>query len=167
MRPLLLAGLAAAALAACGEAAPKAPTPEEAGAELATFRQVFVPISSETWKSMHLAIKREPNALVRPNQYPDPYARSGVLVGGREAVVSVAYTSVLLAPAPVPLESMSVLQYLRVFEHDPQTELARVIAPKGNIFIARDALPRVAAAARAAGAPVDDAPYSVVLGTRK
>lgn len=164
MRPLLLAALAAAALSACGKAEPKAPTPEEVGAELSTFRSVFVPISSETWKSMEVAQKRDPNAIIRPNQYPDPYAHGAVLVGGREAVVSVAYTSVLLAPSPVPLESMSVTQYLRAFEYDARSELARVIAPKGSLFIARDALPRVAAAARAAGAPTDDAPFSVVRG---
>lgn len=164
MRALLLAALAAAALAACGKPAPKAPTPEEVGTELATFRSVFVPISSETWKSMELAQKRDPGAVIHPKQYPDPYAHGVVLVGGRDAVVSVAYTSVLLAPAPVPLEAMSVTQYLRVFEYDARSELARVIAPKGSIFIARDALPRVAAAARTAGAPTDDAPFSVVRG---
>lgn len=165
MRPLLLAVLAAAALAACGEKPPKPPTPEEVGTELATFRSVFVPISSDTWKSMEAALRRDPNAVIRPNQHLDPYARGVVLVGGRDAIVSVAYTSVLLAPAPVPLEAMSVAQYLRVFDYDARSELARVIAPKGSIFIARDALPRVAAAARAAGAPTDDAPFSVVRGT--
>lgn len=165
MRPLLLAVLAAAALSACGEKTPKPPTPEEVGAELATFRSVFVPISSGTWKSMELAEKRDRNAIVRPNQFPEPYAHGAVLVGGRELVVSVAYTSVLLAPASVPLESMSVTQYLRAFEYDARAELASVIAPKGRLFIARDALPRVASAARAAGAPTDDAPYSVVRGT--
>ncbi len=164
MRPLVLAALAAAALAACGDRTPKAPTPEEVGAELATFRSVFVPISSDTWKRMEVAQEREPNAHIRPNQYLNPYARSGVVVGGRDAIVSVAYTSVLLAPSPVPLEAMSVTQFLRVFEYDAESELARVIAPKGSMFIARDALPRVAAAARAAGASVDDAPYSVVRG---
>lgn len=163
MKPLLLAALAAA-LAACGETALKAPTPEEVGAELATLRSVFVPISSETWKNMVLTQGRAPNAIVRPNQHPDPYARGAVLIGGRDTVVSVAYTSVRLAPSPVPLEAMSVTQYLRVFEYDARSELASVIAPKGRLFIARDALPRVAAAARAAGAPMDDAPFSVVRG---
>lgn len=165
MRPLLLAALAAAALSACGEKAPKPATPEEVGTELGTFRSVFVPISSATWKNMELAQKRDPNAVVRPNQFPEPYAHGAVLIGDREAVVSVAYTSVLLAPAHVPLEAMSVTQYLRVFEYDAGAELASVIAPKGRLFIARDALPRVASAARAAGAPTDDAPYSVVRGT--
>ncbi|MDO8756704.1 MAG: hypothetical protein Q7J64_01720, partial [Elusimicrobiota bacterium] len=67
MKPLLLAVLAAAALAACGQRAPKPPTPEEAGAELATFRQLFVPISPETWKSMTLAQKPGIEAHLRPN----------------------------------------------------------------------------------------------------
>lgn len=162
---MILAALTAAAFSACGEKAPKPPTPEEVGTELATFRSVFVPISSGTWKSMELAQKRDPNAIVRPNQFPEPYAHGLVLIGDREATVSVAYTSVLLAPAPVPLEAMSVTQYLRAFEYDARAELASVIAPKGRLFIARDALPRVAGAARAAGAPTDDAPFSVVRGT--
>lgn len=163
MKPLFLAALAAT-LAACGEPAPKAPTPEEVGAELATFRSVFVPISTEAWKRMGDALERDPNAIVRPNQFPDPYARGAVLVGGRETIVTFAYTSVLLAPSPVPLEAMSVAQYLRVFEYDATSELASVIAPKGTMFIARDALPRVAAAAQAAGANAYDAPYSIVRG---
>jgi len=166
MRPLLLAAMAAA-MAACGEPALKAPTPEEVGAELATFRSVFVPISTGAWKNMGEALKLDPKAAVHPLQYPDPYARSTVLVNGRETTVSVAYTSVLLAPSPVPLEVMSVAQYLRVFEYDARSELASVIAPKGNIVIARDAVPRVIAAALAGGASVNDAPFSVVRGERR
>jgi len=166
MKGLILAGLAAS-LTACGTGAPKPPVPEEVGAELATFRQLFVPISSETWKGMSLAAQTAPSTFIRPNQYGDPYVRDMVLVGGREVSANIAYTSVLLVPSGVPLESMSVLQYLRLFEHDAGADLARVAAPKGSIFIARDALPRVTAAARAAGSPAEDSPFSVVFGTLK
>lgn len=166
MRGLILAALAALGVAAssCGKPAAKPATPEEVGKELATFRQLFVPISSTTWKSMELAGKRGGEEHIRPNQFPDPYVRETVIVGGRDAINLVAYTSVLLAPGGVPMESMSALQYLRLFEHDRGAELARVIAPKGSIFIARDALPHVSAAAMAAGAPAEDPPYSVVRG---
>lgn len=164
---LLIAALLTAALAACGRPAPKPPTPEEVGAELATFRQLFVPISTGTWKSMDEAAKHSPSASIRPSQFPDPYVRHSVRAGGREAAASVAYTSVMLAPSPVPMETMSVTQFLRVFEFDSRSELAWVIAPKGSIFIARDALPRVSAAATAAGAGVADSPFSIVRGAGK
>lgn len=166
MKALVLAALAAlaAAVASCEKPAVKPATPEEVGKELATFRQLFVPISSTTWKSMEVASKRDKDAHTRPNQFPEPYARETVIVGGRDAISLVAYTSVLLAPGGVPMESMSALQYLRLFEYDRVAELARVIAPKGSIFIARDALPHVSAAAMAAGAPAEDPPYSMVRG---
>ncbi len=166
MKGLILACLAVA-LAACETRSPKPPVPEEVGAELATFRQLFVPISTGAWNSMVLAAKTAPDTFIQPNQYANPYAHDMVLVGGRAVSASIAYTSVLLVPSGVPLESMSVLQYLRLFEHDAGAELARIAAPKGSIFLARDALPRVTAAASAAGAPAADSPYSVVFGTRQ
>ena len=157
--PLVLLLLA---LAACGKKAPTPPTPEAVGAELATFPQLLVPISSSTWASMQ-ADPGSPTA----DQYPRPYAHAAVLVDGRETPVFVGYTGVWLAPAPVPLQPMSVQQFLRAFAADAETDLARVIAPKGSIFFTRGQLPDVMSSARGAGAASADLPYSVVRGAAK
>ncbi|MDD5301680.1 MAG: hypothetical protein PHS14_01115 [Elusimicrobia bacterium] len=154
----------AAALAACGKTPPKAPTPEAVGAELATFPQLLVPISSQTWAGMQVAAKINDPGHVNANQYPHPYAHGSVLVGGRETAVIVAYTGVWLAPAAVPLQPMSVQQFLRTFGADPGTDLAGVIAQKGNIFFTREQLPDVIGAARKSGATSEDLPYSMVRG---
>lgn len=157
----------AAALAACGKPRPKAPTPEAVGAELATFPQLLVPISSQTWASMQAAVARNDAEHAAANQYPQPYAHGSVLVGGLETPVIVAYTGVWLAPAPVPLQPMSVQQYLRAFGADAGTDLAGVIAPKGSIFFTREQLPDVIGAARKAGAGSEELPYSVVRGAAR
>jgi hypothetical protein len=158
---LLLAG----ALAACGKApAPPAPTAQALGAELATFPQLLVPVSTSTWASMQAAVARNDMDHANANQYPRPYAHPVVTVGGKETPVLVAYAGAWLAPAPVPLQPMSVQQFLRAFGADEGTDLASVIAPKGRMFFTREQLPDVIAAARAAGATAEDAPYGIVLG---
>jgi len=159
----------AAALAACGKApeAPAAPTAAALGAELATFPQLLVPISTTTWAGMQKAIALNDMSRANADQYPQPYAHYTVRVGSRSVPVIVAYTGVWLAPAPTPLQPMSVQQYLRAFGADPGTDLASVIAPKGRIFFTREQLPDVIAAARAAGAASDDLPYSIVHGVAR
>lgn len=161
--PLLLA-----ALAACGEkpaAAP--PTPAAVGAELATFPQLLVPISSQTWAGMQQAVARGDPGLSFAHQYLRPYAHASVIVDGRENAVFVGYAGVWLAPAPVPLQPMSVQQFLKAFAADDGANLATVVAPKGSIFFTREQLPDVIGAARAAGATSADLPYSVVRGAAK
>lgn len=161
---LLLAGLAA-----CGktEAPPAAPTPEAVGAELATFPQILVPISTTTWTSMLAAASRKDALGVRAIEYPRPYAHPAVLADGKETPVLMGYTGLWLAPSPVPLQPMSVQQFLRVFGADPDADLASVIAPRGAIFFTREQLPDVISAARAAGATSADLPYSVVRGAAR
>lgn len=168
MRLAALAVLVAG-LAACKKAPPPAapPTPEAVGAELATFPQLLVPISTSTWVSMQAAAAQNDPTRSDANQYPHPYAHSTAIVGGREFPVLVAYTGVWLAPAPVPLQPMSVHQFLRAFGADPGTDLASVVAPRGGIVFTREQLPDVSAAARAAGATSEDLPYSVVRGAAR
>lgn len=168
MRRLALA-LALAALAACGKKAPEtvAPSPAAVGAELATFPQLLVPISTQTWAAMAAASERGDGYHSAATQYAKPYAHGVARVEGRESDVFVGYSSVLLAPAPVPLQPMSVQQFLSAFAADDATNLASVVAPKGAIFITREQLPEVIGAARAAGAPAGDMPYSVVRGEKR
>lgn len=159
----------AAALAACGKApqTPAAPTPAAVGAELATFPQLLVPISTTTWAGMQKAVALNDMSRANADQYPQPYAHYTVMISSKEVPVIVAYTGVWLAPSPTPLQPMSVQQYLRAFGADAGTDLASVIAPKGRIFFTREQLPDVIAAARAAGATSDDLPYSVVHGVAR
>jgi hypothetical protein len=155
------------ALAACGRKPAEAPTAEAVGAELATFPQLLVPISSQTWARMQSAVARNDTEHSAANQYPQPYAHGSVLVAGQETPVTLAYTGVWLAPAPVPLQPMSVQQFLRTFAADADTNLASVIAPKGSIFFTREQLPDVMGSARIAGAGAADLPYSIVRGAAK
>jgi hypothetical protein len=158
----------AAALAACGKPSPPtAPTPEAVGAELATFPQLLVPISTQTWARMQSAVARNDVEHSAANQYPQPYAHGSVLLNGRDTPAFVAYTGVWLAPAPIPLQPMSVQQYLRTFAADADTNLAGVIAPKGSIFFTREQLPDVMGSARNAGASSVEMPYSLVRGAAK
>jgi len=164
-----IAALAVAAFvfAACGKApppAPEPPTPQAVGAELATFPQLFVPISSTTWASMQEAIAAKDHTRTAANRHPQPYAHATLQVGGQDTAVMVAYTGVFLAPAPIPLQPMSVQQFLRAFGADPEASLAGVVAPKGTIYFTREQLVDVIAAARAAGAVAEDLPYGEVRG---
>lgn len=165
-RAVLLAGLL---LAACGKApaGPKAPTPEAVGAELATFPQLLVPISTSAWTGMQDASARNDPARAVPDAYPTPYAHDSVLVEGKETPAIVAFTGVWLAPSPLPLRPMSVQQFLRAFGADAGADLATVIAPRGRIFFTRGQLPDVIAAARAAGATSAELPYDVVRGAAR
>lgn len=166
-RVLLL--ILAAGLAACERPAPPpvAPTPQAIGAELATFRQLLVPISTSAWTSMQAAIARNDPDRAYATLYPQPYAHDTVIIDGREFPVIYAYTGAWLAPSRAPLQPMSVQQYLRAFGADPGTDLASVIAPKGRIFFTREQLPDVIAAARAAGASSEDLKYSITLGVAR
>jgi len=157
--PLLLA-----ALAACGKKPVEAPTPAAVGAELATFPQLLVPISTQTWAAMAAASARGDGDHTAATQYAKPYAHGVARIDGRDSPVFLGYSSVLLAPATVPLQPMSVQQFLRAFAADDGTDLASVVAPKGAIFLTREQLVDVIGAARAARAAAADMPYSVVRG---
>lgn len=167
----LAALLIVAALAACGKAdeAPPAapPTPEAVGAELATFPQILVPISTATWTSMQEAAARDDLPRINATAHPHPYAHPTVLVDGKETPVLMGYTGLWLAPSPLPLQPMSVQQFLRVFGAGEGADLASVIAPRGAIFFTRAQLPDVIAAARAAGASSAELPYSLVRGAAR
>ncbi len=156
----------AVTITACGKAkTPEAPTgPDAVGAELATFPQLLVPISTQTWASMRAAAAKDDISSLTADRYPQPYARATVQVNGHTTVVLPAYTSVRLAPAQVPLQVMTVQQYLRAFTADPVADLGGVVAPRGHIFFTRAQLPDVVIAAAKAGAGLEDMPYSVVRG---
>ncbi|MEQ1918535.1 MAG: hypothetical protein ABL955_05000, partial [Elusimicrobiota bacterium] len=85
-------------LAACGKeknpAVPVAPTAEAIGAELSTFPQLLVPISTQTWASMRVAAESNNISGLTANLYPRPYSHASVQVDGRDTVVLAAYTSV-------------------------------------------------------------------------
>lgn len=159
----------AAALAACDKdkspAAPTAPAAEAVGIELATFPQLLVPISTQTWASMRAAAARNDASGLTADRYPEPYAHATVQVDGRTTIVLAAYTSVRLAPARIPLQPMKAQQFLRAFTADMDAELGSVVAPQGHIFFTRSQLPDIIIAAAKAGAGIDDLPYSIVRGT--
>lgn len=156
----------AASLAACGKPPepPAAPSPEAIGSELASFRQLLVPISTSTWAGMQAAISHNDPSRAAAYQYPRPYAHQPVLVAGKEVSALIAYTSVWLVPAPVPLQPMSAHQFLRAFGADEGADLAGVVSPKGSFFFTREQVPDIASSARAAGASPEDLPYGVVHG---
>lgn len=165
-----IAALAAVlALAACGKTPPipQAPTPAAVGAELATYTQLLAPISPETWARMQEAAARRDAEGSLAIRHHNPYAHAAVRVDGKETAAIVAYTSAWLAPATVPLQPMSVSQFLRAFGADTGTNLASVISPHGTLVFTREQLPHVYTAALAAGAPVEDQRYSVVFGARR
>jgi hypothetical protein len=159
----------AVTLAACGKekspAAPAAPTAEAMGAELATFPQLLVPISTQTWASMRAAAARNDISGLTANLYPQPYSHASVQVDGRNAAVLAAYTSVSLVPAQIPLQVMTVQQYLRAFTADMVADIGSVVTPRGHIFFTRAQLPDIIITAAKGGARLEDMPYSVVRGT--
>ncbi len=101
---------------------------------------------------------------VTPDLYEQPYAHASASVGGQNIAVMVAYTGVWLAPAGVPLQPMSVKQYLRAFAADAGSGLAGVVAPSGTIYFRRAQIPDILDAARSAGASSEDIPYSAIRG---
>ena len=153
-----------AVLVSCKRTPPKAPTPEAIGAELATFRQLLVPISSQTWTSMQESIALNGVGHVTPDLYEQPYMHATLLVNGQNIAVMVAYTGVWLAPNRVPMQTMSVRQYMRAFAADREAYLGSVVAPKGTIYFTRAQIPDILAATRSAGASSEDIPFSVVRG---
>lgn len=155
-----------AALAACGSKAPPGPpTAEAIGAELATFPQLLVPISSGAWAGMNRIAAAYPAAT--PDLFPQPYAHGSAEAGGRTTAFFLGYASVWQAPAAVPLQPMSVQQFLRAFAADAATDHAGVIAPKGTIFFTREQLAEVMGAARTAGSTSADLPFMMVVGAGK
>lgn len=156
------------ALAACGpkpSAAPTPPTPEALGAELATFPQLLVPISTSTWSLMLDAASKKNLQGAKATWHQNPYAHVPLLIDGKNAEALIAYSGVWLAPRPAPLQPMSVQQYLQAFAADAGTDLAIVVAPKGTFYIARAQLVDVMQAASAAGAGLVDLPYSIILSS--
>ena len=106
----------AAALAACGKApkTPAAPTPAAVGAELATFPQLLVPISTTTWAGMQKAIAL--NDMTRANavQYPQPYAHYTVQIGTNDLRLRVVELLEIADDAPERLEGRFGFQITNV-----------------------------------------------------
>ena len=99
--------------------------------------------------------------------HPNPYAHVSLLIDGKQAEALIAYTGVWLAPPTVPLQPMSVQQYLQAFASDSGTEIASVVAPKGALSIPRAQLMDVMHAASAAGAGLVALPYSVIFSSAR
>ena len=151
MRPFSLT-LLLITLAACRKTAPPAPpTPEALGAELATFRQVLMPLTPEALNTAR-------------SDRPNPYALGSVLLDGRPAAVFAAYAGPWLAPREMLAQPMSIQQFLSAFGNDRRAGLAEVIAPKGALFFTREQLPDVIRAARAAGASDEALPFTIIRG---
>ena len=155
-----------AAFGACRKQAPTTPpTPEALGAEIATFHQVLVPISTQTFVNMREAAARRGIENVSPGDFLDPYALGSVLINGQTVAVFTAYTGPWQAPREMPTQPMSIQQFLRAFGSDQRSNLAAIIAPKGNIFFTREQLLDVIGAARASGASSEDIPFTVIRGS--
>lgn len=155
-----------AALLACRKPAPPAPpTPEALAAELATFPQLLAPVAPEAVDDFTAAVARDGAARAGSAYIRKNYIHSSSTVNGRKAEVFVGYAGPWQAPKGTALQPMSVQQFLRTFGSDAQTDIATVIAPKGNMFFTREQLPDIIAAARAAGARSEDLPFTVVVGS--
>lgn len=151
---------------ACGKPAPPAPpTVAAIGAELATFPQVLVPLSEKAWVDYTEAVSREGAANVTSASFRLAYMHGEASGKSKKAAVFVAYATPWEAPAKAPLQPMSVLQFLRAFAVDAETELAVVRAAKGGIIFSREQLPDVIGAARGAGASSEVLPFSLVRGS--
>jgi hypothetical protein len=154
-----------AALAACGRKPPAAPTPEALGTELATYPQILVPLTPQTLEDLRDVIARKGIENVSLSTFKQSYAHGSATVNGKHIAVFVAFAGTWQAPKGVPLQPMSVQQYLRAFAGDVETDVATLAAPKGNMFFTREQLPDVIGAARAAGASSGDLPFVVVAGS--
>lgn len=152
---------AAVALASCGRRqAP--PTPEALGAELASFPQVLLPLTQD-------AYKRYTNLAEKPN--PETaggrqlYTHGSATVAGKPVALFLAYSGPWQAPKGLVLQPVSVLQFLRAFTADSQTDIAAVAAPKGSLYFTRAQLPDIVVAAKAAGASDADIPFGFIIGS--
>lgn len=148
-----------AALAACGrgEAPPAPPSASELGAELATFRQILVPLSPATAE----------NAKLDPENFKEVYELGTTTSEGASIGVLVAYSDPWLLPASAIGRPMSVLQFLRAFGQEERAQAAALVAPKGQLYFTRAQLPGVLAGARTAGASDADLPFSAVKGSAR
>jgi len=165
---LALVVLAAALAAACRKPAPpEPPTPEEIGAELATFPQLLVPLSTDTAKGLKRAIElRGRLENVTRDDFEQSYEVVSVNEGGVSLAVMLAYAGAWLAPSGTLSQAMSVPQFFHAFEADAQAGVAVIVAPKGNIVITRDQIPRVRAKLVDAGVSDRQLPFSLVRGSR-
>jgi hypothetical protein len=154
----------AAAFLACRKPAPKAPAAEALGAELATFRQVLVPLTQQTLTEFQDAVSLKGAENVTLMNFRQTYEHGTATVDGSTVALFIAYAGPFQAPKGTPLQAMSVQQFLGAFAGDPATDIATLAAPKGNIFFTRQQLPDVIGAARAAGASSGDLPFSLIYG---
>lgn len=150
----------ATAHAACRKSAPPASDPAAIGRELATFRQVLMPLSPQFVE----LIGRSGVERAVPSDVPVPYMLGEIPVNGRLSPVFAAYTDPWKAPKGLAMRPMSIDQFLSSFAFDMRADIALVRAPKGDIHFTRGQLPEVLAAAHAAGAAVENLPLSVING---
>ncbi|PIR19214.1 MAG: hypothetical protein COV48_03200, partial [Elusimicrobia bacterium CG11_big_fil_rev_8_21_14_0_20_64_6] len=161
----LAAGLLLA-LTACRKPAPPAPaSPHAIGAELATFKQVLMPLTDETLENLRRAILLHGPESVTLTSFRQTYSHGTTTVNGAKASVLIAYSDPWRAPKGIFLQPMSVLQYLRAFANDAGTDLTMLSTPKGEIFFTREQLSEVSTAASEAGAGGEDLPFVLIRGS--
>lgn len=160
----------AAALAACGRSpAPTAqPTPEAIGAEIATFSQILVPLSTQTISNLKIAAELKGGLQnVTTGDFTPDYQFGSVTADGKPAAVLVAFSDPWLAPTEALTMPMSLPQFLRAYEASPKASLAVLIAPRGEIIITREHLPRVRQVVAVSGRPDADLPFVLIRGHRR
>lgn len=163
MSRLALAVLAAA-LASCRKPPIVPPTAEALGAELATFPQLLAPLTPKTVDDMLDEMKMKGTTLPPAPSLEPQYLHGTATVNGKNIPVFVGYATPWKAPKGAPLQAMSVLQFVHAFAADTQTDVAMIVAPKGNIYFTREQEIDVFTAARAAKASSADLPFTMVRG---
>lgn len=165
-RATLFVAILLAAASACRKPAPPEPATSKAlGVELATFRQVLLPLTGETLENLRRAIRLHGPESVTLTSFQQTYVHGTATVNGAKASVLIAYSDPWRAPKGIFLQPMSVLQYLRAFANDAGTDLTMLSTPKGEIFFTREQLSEVSIAASEAGAGADDLPFVLIRGS--
>jgi hypothetical protein len=164
MRPAVLAALAA--LSACcsrtPSPAPAVPSPQAIAAELATYKQVLVPLAPDTKASVQRAIRLKGADKVVEGDYQEFYEKGEAVVDGSTATVLVAYSGAWLLPKGTIARPMTAAQFLRAFAADESCVRAVLATPRGAIVVARDQTVDVLVEIKTAGGDVGNIPFTVV-----
>lgn len=167
MRAALL--VLAASLAACSRkpAAPAAPNAAALAVELATYKQVLVPLMPVTAENFARAAKFKGGAAnVGPGDFQEVYAYGESLVSGSTVAVLLAYSGAWLLPQGAAARPMTPPQFLRAFMNDEAAARAVLITPKGGLIVAREQTLDVLIEARKAGAKTADLPFAVIRASK-
>lgn len=165
MRTAIL--LFAVTLTACRKPAPAgAPSAAALGAELATYRQVLVPLSPETAENIARVekIKGPGNAVT--GDFKEVYAHGETRIAGSTVAVLVAYSGAWLLPAGFAARPMTPAQFLRAFMGEETTARAVVIAPRGSLIVSREQVLDVLLETRKASPSDADLPFALIRAAK-